>query len=104
MYEPSTNNPVGAEFGKRFAKRFGVAANTHSALGYDALRVLADGVRRAGSTDGASIQKALIGTREFLTVQGPPGTRVVFDEIGGAHFKIGLSVVKDGKRVLLPYE
>jgi branched-chain amino acid transport system substrate-binding protein len=104
MYEPSTNNPVGAEFGKRFAKRFGVAANTHSALGYDALRVLADGVRRAGSTDGASIQKALIGTREFLTVQGPPGTRVTFDEIGGAHFKIGLSVVKDGKRVLLPYE
>ena len=37
MYEPSTNNAVGAEFGKRFAKRFGVAANTHSALGYDAL-------------------------------------------------------------------
>jgi len=104
MYEPSTNNPVGAEFGKRFAKRFGVAANTHSALGYDAMRVVADAVRRAGSTDGAAIQKALMATKEFLTVQGPPGTRTAFDDIGGAHFKIGLSVVKDGKRTLLPYE
>ncbi len=104
MYEPSTNNTVGAEFGKRFAKRFGVAANTHSALGYDSLRVLTDAIRRAGGTEGPAIQKALMATKDFLTVQGPPGTRVVFDDIGGAHFKIGLSVVKDGKRILLPYE
>ncbi|MBI4011390.1 MAG: ABC transporter substrate-binding protein [Candidatus Rokubacteria bacterium] len=104
MYEPSTNNTVGGEFGKRFAKRFGVAANTHSALGYDSLRVLTDAIRRAGGTEGPAIQKALMATKDFLTVQGPPGTRVVFDDIGGAHFKIGLSVVKDGKRILLPYE
>jgi branched-chain amino acid transport system substrate-binding protein len=104
MYEPSTNNPVGAEYGKRFQKRFGVGANTHSALGYDALRVLIDAIQRAKSTDGPAVRNALVATREFLTVQGPPGTKVVFDEIGGAHFRIGLSVVRDGKRVLLPYE
>lgn len=104
MYEPSTNNAVGAEFGKRFAKRFGVAANTHSALGYDALRVLVDALQRARSTEGLAIRNALMATKDFQAVQGPPGTKVVFDEIGGAHFKIGLSVVKDGKRVLLPYE
>lgn len=104
MYEPSTNNPVGAEFGKRFAKRFGVAANTHSALGYDALRVLADAIRRAGSTEGIAIRSALMATREFEAVQGPAGTKVVYDDIGGAHFKIGLSVVKGGTRILLPYE
>ncbi|MBI2469506.1 MAG: ABC transporter substrate-binding protein [Candidatus Rokubacteria bacterium] len=104
MYEPSTNNSVGAEFGKRFAKRFGVAANTHSALGYDALRVLADAIRRAGSTEGIAIRGALMATREFEAVQGPPGTKVVYDDIGGAHFKIGLSVVKGGTRILLPYE
>lgn len=104
MYEPSTTNPVGAEFGKRFLKRFGIAAGTHSALGYDAMRLVADAIRRAGSTDGVAIQKALMATRDFETVQGPPGTKVVFDDIGGAHFKIGLAVVKDGKRILLPYE
>jgi len=104
MYEPSTNNRVGAEFGKKFAQRFGVAANTHSALGYDALRVLADAIRRAGSTEGIAIRNALMATKAFEAVQGPPDTRVVFDDIGGAHFKIGLSVVKDGKRILLPYE
>jgi len=95
---------VSAEFGKRFAKRFGVAANTHSALGYDALRVLVDALQRARSTEGLAIRNALMATKDFQAVQGPPGTKVVFDEIGGAHFKIGLSVVKDGKRVLLPYE
>ena len=79
-------------------------ANTHSALGYDSMRVVADAIRRSGSTEGVAIQKALMGTKEFLTVQGPPGTRVVFDDAGGAHFPIGLSVVKDGKRILLPYE
>ncbi|MBI3455572.1 MAG: ABC transporter substrate-binding protein [Candidatus Rokubacteria bacterium] len=104
MYEPSTNNLVGAEFGKRFAKRFGVAANTHSALGYDALRVLADAIRRAGSTEGIAIRNALMATKDFETVQGPPGAKAVFDDIGGAHFKIGLGVVKDGKRILMPYE
>lgn len=104
MYEPSTANPMGAEFGKQFMKRFGVAAGTHSALGYDAMRLVADAIRRAGSTDGVAIQKALIATRDFETVQGPPGAKAVFDDIGGAHFKIGLAVVKGGKRILLPYE
>jgi branched-chain amino acid transport system substrate-binding protein len=104
MYEPSTNNPVGAEFGKRFQQRFGLAANTHSALGYDAMRLTADAIRRAGSTEGIAIRNALMATRDFETVQGPPGTKAVFDDIGGARFKIGLSVVTEGKRVLLPYE
>lgn len=104
MYEPSTNNPVGAEFGKRFQKRFGVAANTHSALGYDAMRIVADAIRRAGSTEGIAIRNALMATKDFEAVQGPPGTKVVYDDIGGARFKIGLSVVRDGKRILLPYE
>lgn len=104
MYEPSTNNPVGAEFGKRFQKRFGVAANTHSALGYDAMRIVADAIRRAGSTEGIAIRNAVMATKDFEAVQGPPGTKVVYDDIGGARFKIGLSVVRDGKRILLPYE
>jgi branched-chain amino acid transport system substrate-binding protein len=43
---------------------------TFSALGYDALLVLADAINRAGSTDPAAIQKALEATRHFHGVTG----------------------------------
>ncbi len=103
MYEPSTNNPVGAEFGKQYFKRFNKNANTHSALGYDAMSVLADAIKRAGSTDGVAIRDALVATREFKLVQGPPGTVAKFDEQGSVSFKIGLGIVKNGQRILMPY-
>ena len=103
MYEPSTNNPVGAEFGQQYFKRFNKNANTHSALGYDAMSVLADAIKRAGSTDGVAIRDALVSTKEHKLVQGPPGTVAKFDEQGSVSFKIGLGIVKNGQRILMPY-
>lgn len=43
---------------------------TFSALGYDAVLLLADAIKRAGSTDPAAIQKALEATRHFPGVAG----------------------------------
>jgi len=34
-------------------------------LGYDAMKMMADAIRRAGSTDGAKIRDALASTRDF---------------------------------------
>jgi len=47
-----------------------------AALGYDALRLLADAIRRAGSTDRKGIRDALAATRDF---EGATG-RISFEE------------------------
>ena len=41
-----------------------------AALGYDAMNFLADGIRRAGSTNPAALQKALSETKDFPGVTG----------------------------------
>ena len=41
-----------------------------AALGYDAAYVLADALKRAGSTDGAKLRDALAATRNFEGVTG----------------------------------
>lgn len=41
-----------------------------AALGYDAVNLLSDAIRRAGSTDPAALRKALIATRGFKAVTG----------------------------------
>jgi branched-chain amino acid transport system substrate-binding protein len=35
---------------------------------------------------------------DFPLVQGPPGTTARFDERGSVSFKIGMAVVRDGRR------
>lgn len=102
MYEPNTPNPVGAAFGERYFKRWGKKASVHIALGYDSMNVLADAIKRAGSTDGVAIRNALIATKDFKLVQGPAETVAKFDEQGAVNFKIGLAIVKKGVRVLIP--
>lgn len=103
MYEPSTNSPVGRDFGDRFTKRFKLPGNTLSGVGYDAGRIMFDAIRRAKATDGLAIRNALM-TSNVELAMGPPGTRVKFDPKGASAFKLGLAVVKNGKRELLPYE
>jgi branched-chain amino acid transport system substrate-binding protein len=54
--------------------------NAFTALGYDTMRLLADAVRRAGSTDPEAIRRALAATRGFAMVTGTisyaPGRRI----------------------------
>jgi len=41
-----------------------------AALGFDSVMILADAIKRAGSTDGAKIRDALAATRDFDGVTG----------------------------------
>ena len=41
---------------------------------------------------------------DFPLVQGPAGTTAKFDKNGSVSFKVGLAIVKDGKREWLPFE
>ena len=57
-------------FVEAFRGRFGAAPNGLAALTYDAVRLVADAVRRAGTTDRASVRRALAATRGFAGVTG----------------------------------
>ncbi|MBV5263820.1 ABC transporter substrate-binding protein [Pinisolibacter aquiterrae] len=104
MFEPSTPNKHGAEFAKAFRAAYGKDADVYSALGYDSMSTLIEAARRAGKPDGAAIRQQLMKLGDFPLVQGPDGTTAKFDEKGGVAFTIGLAIVRNGKRVWMPFD
>jgi branched-chain amino acid transport system substrate-binding protein len=55
---------------KHFRARFKETPDAVSALGYDAMQLLADALRRAGTTAGPKVREALAATRDFTGVTG----------------------------------
>jgi branched-chain amino acid transport system substrate-binding protein len=58
------------DFITKYKARFGVDPDSLAALGYDAVYVLADAIRRAKTTDGAKLRDAIARTRNFSGVTG----------------------------------
>ena len=67
-WSPQVDNPTSRRFVARYGEITDLNANT--ALGYDAVYLLADAIGRAGSLDGAKIRDALAATRNFQGVTG----------------------------------
>ncbi len=71
--------------------------NAFAALGYDAVYLLVDAINRAGSTDAAAIQAALLETKDL------PGITGAISFVNGAHVpQKGVTMIKivDGKFTL----
>ncbi|HVS33713.1 MAG TPA: ABC transporter substrate-binding protein [Thermoanaerobaculia bacterium] len=82
--------PVVRDFVEKYRERFGQTPDALAALGYDAAKVLADSLKRAGSTDGPAIRDAIASTKGFEGVTGsitlgpdrnPLGKKLVIVEI-----------------------
>ncbi len=71
-YSPSNPSPRVQAFVAAYRKRWGAgyAPDSNASLGYDSVLVLADAIRRAGSTDHATIRDAIAATRNFPAVTG----------------------------------
>ena len=52
-------DPVVQTFEKSYRAKYGHAPDSIAALAYDAVKVLADAITRAGSTDGVKVREAL---------------------------------------------
>lgn len=64
-------DPKVKEFVAKFTKKYGKAPNAMAALGYDAMYVVADAVKRAGGkTDGEALKNAINSTKNFVGVTG----------------------------------
>ncbi len=83
-----------AAFAARYKARWnGESPGAFSALGYDAVRVLADAITRAGSTEGPKLRAALAATKDFPGVSGT----TTIDKDRNATKGATIIALKDGK-------
>jgi branched-chain amino acid transport system substrate-binding protein len=70
-YSPKASIPAVQAFVKKYQARFdGETPDAMAALGYDSAMILADAIKRAGSTDGAKIRDALAATKDYPGITG----------------------------------
>ncbi len=63
-------SPSVQAFVRAYSEAFGSAPDGIAALSYDACRILADAIRRAGSTEGKRVRDAMAATADFPGVTG----------------------------------
>ncbi len=91
---PESTAPEVQSFVKKFRARWdGETPDSIAALGYDAARLLADALQRAGTTGSAKLRDAIAATRDFPGVTG----RITIDEQRNASKSAVILTVKDGK-------
>jgi branched-chain amino acid transport system substrate-binding protein len=97
--------PEARRFVARYRARYGGATpDAMAALGYDAMKMMATAIVRAGSTDGEKIRDALAQTRDFSGVTGP----ITIDAQRDARKPVVVVRVEDGRlrfveRILPPW-
>jgi len=69
-FSPDDISPSARAFVKHFTEKFGSAPDSMAALGYDSAMILADAIKRAGTTDGAKVRDAIAATKDFHGVSG----------------------------------
>lgn len=70
-FSPENTDAAVAKFVAKYKGRWnGEVPGAFSALGYDAVYVLADAIKRAGTTDGPKLRDALAATKNFAGASG----------------------------------
>jgi branched-chain amino acid transport system substrate-binding protein len=59
------------DFVAKYKAKYGVSPDAMAALGYDSALILADAIKRAGSTDAQKLRAAIASTKDFACVTGP---------------------------------
>jgi branched-chain amino acid transport system substrate-binding protein len=69
-YSIDDPSPAVKKFVEAYRARYNVAPDAIAALAYDAMQVLADSIKRAGTTDPTPLRDAIAATRNFAGVTG----------------------------------
>ncbi|MFA7359424.1 MAG: ABC transporter substrate-binding protein [Candidatus Kapaibacterium sp.] len=86
-------NPLIQNFIKKYRERYKSEPDAFSFLGYDAMMLMADAIKRAGSTDGDKIRQELAKTSNF---KGVTGSISINDQRNAIKPAVVLEI-KDGK-------
>jgi branched-chain amino acid transport system substrate-binding protein len=93
-YSPQDKSEAVQTFVKQFqAKNNGETPDAMAALGYDSAMVLADAIKRAGTTESAKLRDAIAATKDFSGVTG----KTTLDEHRNATKAAVIITIKDGK-------
>ena len=69
-FSTEDKSPLVQDFVKKYKQKYNAVPDAFAALGYDATKLLADAIKRAGSTDPEKIRAAIQDTKEFPGVSG----------------------------------
>jgi branched-chain amino acid transport system substrate-binding protein len=95
-FSAENTDPAVAKFVAKYKARWnGEVPGAFSALGYDAVYVLADAIKRAGTTDGPKLRDALAATKDF---PGASGTTTL-DKDRNASKAATIIAIKGGKQL-----
>ena len=92
-YSAENTDPAVQAFVKKFKAKYNEIPDAMAALGYDSAYVLADAIKRAGTTESAKIRDALATTKDFEGVTG----KTTIDANRNATKGAVIITVKDGK-------
>ena len=69
-FSPADQNPKVQDFVKKYTAKFKTGPDGMAPLGYDAMMILADAIKQAGTTDGDKVRDALAGVKDYEAVTG----------------------------------
>jgi branched-chain amino acid transport system substrate-binding protein len=93
-YSASNDAPEVQAFVRKFRARWdNEVPEAVAALGYDAMMLYADAIRRAGTTDGPSLRAAIAATKDFPGVTG----RTTIDEQRNSSKPAVILTIRNGK-------
>lgn len=91
-YAVDEDRPEIKTFVETYKAKYKKTPDAMAALGYDAMRIVADAIERAKSTNGDAIQKALAETKDFKGVTG----KITIDENHNAQKPLVVLQIHDG--------
>jgi len=94
-YSVEDTSPASKAFVDAYKKEYGQTPDAMAVLGYDAMYVMVDAIKRANSTEPAKIREALAATKDFLAVTGKTSINQNHDAVKAAV----ILEMKDGKQV-----
>jgi branched-chain amino acid transport system substrate-binding protein len=93
-YSPAVGTELSKKFVENYKKRWnGKTPDALAACGYDSALVLADAIKRAGTTDGPKLRDAIAATKDFPAVTG----KITINENRDATKSAVILQIKDGK-------
>ena len=93
QYSPFIDVPQNKAFAEKIKAKYNAEPYLQSWAGYDSIRILAQAIKEAGSTDGEKIKNAIKG----MTFTNLMGKTVKFDDHNSAGHWVALHTVKDKK-------
>ncbi len=93
-YSAEDTRPIVQDFVQKYTAKYGAAPDALATLGYDAMTLMLDAIKRAGKTDGKSIRDALKAA-DLAVVSG----QVKFDDSRNPVKSAVIIEIKDGKQV-----